>query len=103
MGADDRGRGGDEAEGRGGGAGQLARRGGVGVEEGREVHHSGRVHGEDEAEAGDEGREAGGLRQGGDGEGEAGQDRGEGLLRGGAEEGVLSRGCTWGVWCEVDP
>merc|ERR1711933_654544 len=82
--------GGDEAEGRGGGAGQLARRGGVGVEEGGEVHHPGRVHGEDEAEAGDEGGEAGGLRQGGDGEGQAGQDRGEGLLRVRIEEGVLS-------------
>merc|ERR1711974_560321 len=43
------------------------------------------LHGEDAPEAGHEGGQAGGLREGGDGEGEAGQDHREGLPRGASE------------------
>merc|ERR1711974_16648 len=68
------------------GADQLGRCGRAAGEEGGEVRAPGAVHGEDAPEAGHEGGQAGGLREGGDGEGEAGQDHREGLPRGRLEE-----------------
>merc|ERR1712113_389067 len=48
----------------------------------RQVHHPWLVHAEEEEQAGDEGRQEDGLREGGRGEGEASIHSGEGLLRG---------------------
>merc|ERR1712087_749194 len=50
---------------------------------------AGGVHGQDSLEARDQGGQEGGVRQGGYGEGEAGEDRGEGLPRVRLEEAVL--------------
>merc|ERR1712066_38607 len=50
---------------------------------------AGGVHGQDSLEARDQGGQEGGVRQGGYGEGEAGQDRGEGLPCVRIEEAVL--------------
>merc|ERR1712213_301578 len=48
------------------------------------------VHDQDAFEAGDESRQAGGLRQGRHGQGQASKDSGEGLPRLSIEEGFLS-------------
>merc|ERR1712060_51110 len=54
------------------------------------VHDPRCVHDQDAYEACDQGGQAGDLRQGGDGEGQAGQDHRESLRGGGIEEGGLS-------------
>merc|ERR1711862_899906 len=59
-------------------------------EERREGDDSRTLHGQDAAEARDQGGQARGLRQGGLRQGQAGQDGGEGLLRGSPEEEHLS-------------
>merc|ERR1712066_187082 len=55
----------------------------------RQVCRAGGGHGQDSLEARDQGGQEGGVRQGGYGEGEAGEDRGEGLPRVRLEEAVL--------------
>merc|ERR1712060_193411 len=73
-----------------GGAGLPGERGDEGGEEGWEVHDPGCLHGQDARETRDQGGQAGDLRQGGDGEGKAGQDHCESVRSGGTEEGGLS-------------
>merc|ERR1712187_158367 len=51
---------------------------------------AGGVHGQDSHEARDQGGQEGGVRQGGYGKGETGQDRGEGLPGVRVEEAVLT-------------
>merc|ERR1719210_2037021 len=59
-------------------------------EERRQVRATWLVHDQDAFEAGDESGQAGGLRQGRHGQGQASKDRGEGLPRLSIEEGFLS-------------
>merc|ERR1719330_1775875 len=72
-------------------AGEARHRGNKGGEGQRHVHHPWLVHAEDPQQAGDEGWQEGGLREGGHGEGEASIQSGEGLLCGSIEEEHLSR------------
>merc|ERR1712061_405213 len=51
-----------------------------------EVHHPGPVHAQDEEEARHKSGKEGGLREGHDGQGEAGEDDRQGILRGSLEE-----------------
>merc|ERR1712087_841880 len=59
-------------------------------EEERQVRDPGRRHAQDAQEGCDEGGQEGDLRQGLHGEGEAGEDRGQGVPGKGSEERVLS-------------
>merc|ERR1712039_696173 len=61
----------------------------MGDEEERQVRHSGTCDDQDSQEEGDQGWEARGLRQSRHGEGEAGQDRCQGLPREGPQGRVL--------------
>merc|ERR1712194_407973 len=61
----------------------------MGDEEERQVRHSGCCDDQDSSEEGDQGWEARGLRQSRHGEGEAGQDRRQGLPREGPQGRVL--------------
>merc|ERR1712217_115828 len=61
----------------------------------RQVHYSRPLHVEDQEEAGDQGWQAGGLRKGGDGEGQARLHRGQGILRVCPEEGNLRGYWFW--------
>merc|ERR1712045_791246 len=71
--------------------GEARNRGDKGGEGHWQVHHPWLVHAEDEEQADDEGWQEGGLREGGNGEGEASIQSGEGLLCGSIEEEHLSR------------
>merc|ERR1712203_635801 len=58
----------------------------AGGEEGRQGHHPRTLHDQNANEAGDQGWQAGGVRQGRHGEGHAGQDNCQGIRSGRAEE-----------------
>merc|ERR1711933_409162 len=81
---------GAEEEGLREGHGQLGCRGHEAGEERGEGDHPWALHDQDAREARDEGGEAGDLRQDGGGQGQAREDRCEGLLRGRPEEEHLS-------------
>merc|ERR1740121_1612810 len=59
-----------------------------------EVHHPGPVHAQDQEEARHKSGKEGGLREGHDGQGEAGEDDRQGVLRGGLEEIRLRSYCA---------
>merc|ERR1712032_1437739 len=67
-----------------------------GGEEQGVVHSPRTVQDQDEGEAGDQGREEDDVRQGGCGEGEAGEDRGQGVRRLVAEAEHLRSSAPWG-------
>merc|ERR1712060_146659 len=91
---------GAEEEGLHEGLGQLGGSRHRAGEERREGDDSWTLHGEDAPEARDQGGEARGLRQAGLRQGQAGQDGGEGLLRGSPQEEHLSLSPASVAWAD---